>query len=81
MSNIKTKSMSRAIKINDKVFHIQQQVAVGTQRATCPDGENCYINYSTRRKGEDYLISQTKGVILHRDIDGKTQSEPFNLEN
>lgn len=62
--------MTSVIKINNKVFTVVMRLSSGVYRAECPDGQDCIIQYKTK----------TSGQVLHRDILGRIQSEPFNLK-
>ncbi len=69
MSHVKSVQTNRAIKINDKVFEFQTVIPGSSIRMVCPDGRMCYAKIN-----KDFT-----GHILHRDDQGKIQSEPFNL--
>ena len=54
--------MEHVIKINGKVFTICGYN--NNQELRCPTGDTCYLNKSAK-------------VVLHRDSEGKIQSEPI----
>ncbi len=56
-------TMDHIIRLNGKNFSIKAQPKDAHWKASCPDGHDCFINMKGKR-------------IMHRDIDGKIQTEP-----
>jgi len=57
-------TMTHIIKINDKIFTIDNTPTDRNWELTCPDNQHCYVDMTAKK-------------VFHRDIEGKVQVEPI----
>ena len=57
-------TMTHIIKINEKIFTIDNTPTDRNWELTCPDNQHCYVDMTAKK-------------VFHRDIEGKVQVEPI----